>query len=141
MHWIIFALLSAIAYLIHDFVLKQSAEKLNPYFTGFLLSLASTIACGLFWMLQNNKSKMIPADFKDVKWVMFAGVILAIASVAFIKTFASGAPFNIAMPLIYVTIIILGVLSGTLIFKESLNYTQVAGIVLCCAGLLLVFKK
>jgi uncharacterized membrane protein len=141
MHWIVFALISAISYFIHDFILKLSADKLNPYFTGFLLSLSSTIACGLFWLFQNNNQHTNFQAMKDIKWVLFAGIFLAIASIAFIKTFSGNAPFNIAMPLIYIAIILLGVLSGTFIFKENLNYTQIAGIVLCCAGLLLVFKK
>ena len=141
MHWIVFALVSAISYFVHDFILKLGADKLNPYFTGFLLSLSSTIACGIFWLFQNNSHNTSIGAMKDIRWVLFAGVFLAIASIAFIKTFSGNAPFNIAMPLIYITIILLGVLSGSFIFKESLNYTQLIGIVLCCAGLLLVFKK
>ena len=77
------------------------------------------------------------ADFGTLS---FAGLLLALATISFIKTFEFQAPFSIAIPYIYVVMIVLGVISGAVFFKESISLTQVVGIALCCIGLFLVVK-
>ena len=141
MRWIVFATLAALFYLAHDYILKAVSEKLNPVVSGFILSLSAFLFLGAYLAIQ-----MISGTrFEKLKWsemgsLSFAGLLLALATISFIKTFEFQAPFSVAIPYIYVVMIVLGVISGAAFFKESVSVTQLVGIALCCIGLFLVVK-
>ena len=141
MRWIVFATLAALFYLAHDYILKNISDRMNPVISGFILSLSAFLFLGAYLAVQmisgTRFEKIKLADFGTLS---FAGLLLALATISFIKTFEFQAPFSIAIPYIYVVMIVLGVISGAVFFKESISLTQVVGIALCCIGLFLVVK-
>ena len=142
MRWVLFATLSAVFYLLHDYLLKSVSEKLNPFVSSLLLSLASLLILGGVLggqlVLGTRFQRLVWAD---VRAIGAAGLFLALASVCFLKTFEKSAPFSIAIPYIYVVMIGLGVVFGRVFLKEHVSALQLLGIVLSCVGLFLVVKK
>lgn len=141
MRWLVFATLAAIFYLAHDYILKNVSDKMNSVVSGFLLSLCAFIILGVYLGFQlitgTRFEKIKLSDFGSLS---FAGLFLALATISFIKTFENQAPFSVAIPYIYVVMIVLGVVCGAVFFKEPVSLTQILGIALCCIGLFLVVK-
>jgi multidrug transporter EmrE-like cation transporter len=57
------------------------------------------------------------------------------------KAFASGGNFSIALPFVYVGIILLSVIVGYFFYKESLNIKQAIGILFSIVGMILLNQK
>lgn len=141
MKWLLFATLAAIFYLAHDYILKSISEKTNAVVSAFMLSLCSFIILGAYLLLQfMNGKRFDQIKISEFGSFSFAGLLLALATISFIKTFENQAPFSIAIPYIYVVMIVLGVISGAVFLRESISVTQALGIALCCAGLFLVVR-
>ena len=142
MKWLFFATLAAVCYLLHDYLLKSVSDKLNPVVSSFLLSLASLLLLGVYLGGQLlTGTRFARLALTDGRAIGAAGLFLALASVCFIKTFESSAPFSIAIPYIYVVMIVLGVVFGRVFLREQVSALQLVGIVLSCVGLFLVVKK
>lgn len=141
MKWLLFATLAAIFYLAHDYILKSISEKTNAVVSAFMLSLCSFVILGAYLLLQfMNGKRFDQVKLSEFGSFSFAGLLLALATISFIKTFENQAPFSIAIPYIYVVMIVLGVISGAVFLRESISVTQALGIALCCAGLFLVVR-
>lgn len=122
MKWLLFATFAAIFYLAHDYILKSISEKTNAVVSAFMLSLCSFIILGAYLLLQfMNGKRFDQIKISEFGSFSFAGLLLALATISFIKTFENQAPFSIAIPYIYVVMIVLGVISGAVFLRESIS--------------------
>jgi transporter family protein len=140
--WILFSILSAVAYFVHDLILKQVSDKFDSTMASMLLNFTA-FACLAVYALSIK-----PKEFYKVDWfstesslIMAAGVCLALASVFFINIFSNNGDLSLAIPLLYVLIIFLGVMFGVLLYKESLNFTQILGIITIVIGIVFVTRQ
>ncbi len=137
--WILFSILSALAYFGHDLVLKQVAGKVDSVLASMLLNFAAFSSLLLYSLL------MQAADWKKFSWISIesglifgAGICLAMASVFFVNIFSNGGYLSLAIPFMYVLIILLGVLFGVMLYRESLNLGQYLGVLFIIIGIILI---
>ena len=146
MNWLAFSFFTVILYGIHDVVLKHLSEKTNIILSSFIINFSASIAMLLLYFYSNKSNdrtlKSIQDDLNsNLLLLIIAGVCLGTATITFMKSFSKGGSFSIALPLVYVGIILLSVIVGRLFFNESISPTQMLGISLSTIGLFLLVKS
>jgi drug/metabolite transporter (DMT)-like permease len=140
--WIVFSILSALAYFAHDLVLKQVSGKVDSVLVATILNFSAFGSLFLYSILvQANTWRKFPWISIESGLIFGAGICLAMASVFFVSIFSNGGDLSLAIPLVYVLIIFLGVLFGVLLYKESLNLGQYLGALLIIAGIVLITRQ
>ncbi len=140
--WIIFSILSALAYFVHDLVLKQVSSKVDSVLAATILNFSAFSSLFLYSILTQAST------WRKFSWLSIesglifgAGIFLAMASVFFVNIFSNGGDLSLAIPLVYVLIIFLGVLFGVMLYKESLNLGQYLGVLLIIVGIVLITRQ
>ena len=140
--WIVFSILSSLAYFAHDLVLKQVSSKVDSVLASTILNLSAFSSLFLYSIfVQANTWKKFPWVSIESGLIFAAGICLALASVFFVNIFSNGGYLSLAIPLVYVIIIFLGVLFGVILYKESLNLGQYLGVLLIVVGIVLITRQ
>jgi uncharacterized membrane protein len=139
--WLIYATLTIIFYAIFDFFLKNTGGKIDDFLGAFLINLVSMLI-PLIWLIYLKlQGEHISFSQDGIKFSILAGISIGIASITFIKFFATGTSLSLGIPLIRTGIIILAVILGALLLKESLSAKQIIGIITSIIGLYLIVAK
>ncbi len=143
MNWITLSVFTIILYSIHDIILKQLSTSSNAVLSGFIINLSSAIIllAILGFGYLKNKTSLQATTGKDLLWMCGAGASLGLATITFMYAFASGGDFSKVMPLMYVGIIAISVVTGYWLFKEQISTKQLVGIALSCVGIYLMVRK
>jgi drug/metabolite transporter (DMT)-like permease len=140
--WIVFSILSSLAYFAHDLVLKQVSSKVDSVLVATILNLSAFSSLFFYSIfVQANTWQKFPWVSIESGLIFGAGICLAMATVFFINIFSSGGYLSLAIPLVYVLLIFLGVLFGVILYKESLNLGQYLGVLLIMVGIVLVARQ
>jgi uncharacterized membrane protein len=140
--WIIFSILSALAYFVHDLVLKQVASKVDSVLASTILNFSAFSSLLLYGIFMQTKTWQKFSWLSVESGLIFgAGIFLAMASVFFVNIFSNGGDLSLAIPLVYVLIIFLGVFFGVMLYKESLNLGQYLGVLLTVIGIILITRQ
>ena len=144
MNWITYCLITIVLYGIHDILLNHYANTINPTIASVVISFSAGIGLLLFLIINlyftKNKEIQKP-DSTQMFWLIIAGISLGTATITFMKAFGSGGNFSIALPFVYVGIILLSVIVGYFFYKETLNIKQLIGITLSIAGMIMLNQK
>jgi drug/metabolite transporter (DMT)-like permease len=140
--WIVFSILSSLAYFAHDLVLKQVSNKVDSVLASTILNL-SAFSCLFLYSIfvQAHTWRKFPWVSIESGLIFGAGICLAMASVFFVNIFSNGGYLSLAIPLVYVLLIFLGVLFGVILYKESLNLGQYLGVLLIMVGIVLITRQ
>jgi uncharacterized membrane protein len=140
--WIIFSILSALAYFVHDLVLKQVASKVDSVLASTILNFSAFSSLLLYGIFMQTKTWQKFSWLSVESGLIFgAGIFLAMASVFFVNIFSNGGDLSLAISLVYVLIIFLGVFFGVMLYKESLNLGQYLGVLLIVIGIILITRQ
>lgn len=140
--WIFFSILSALAYFVHDLVLKQVSSKVDSVLASTILNFSafsSLLVYSIF--IQANTWRKFSWISIESGLIFGAGIFLALASVFFVNIFSNGGYLSLAIPLVYVLIIFLGVFFGVILYKEALNLWQYLGVLLIMVGIVLITRQ
>ncbi len=118
---------------------KSIPRGINPAFSvvvTYLVALALSAA-----LLPFTSSQPLRESARELNWAS-AGVGVAIVGVefAFLLAYRTGWRISLATLTTNVTVAIVLLPVGLLFFRERLSASNVAGIVLCLAGLLLIAR-
>lgn len=143
MNWITLSVFTIILYSIHDIILKQLSTSSNAVLSGFVINISAAMVLLLILGLGyvKNKAMLQATTDKDLLWMCMAGASLGLATITFMYAFARGGNFSEVMPLMYVGIIAISVITGYLLFKEQISVKQLVGIALSCVGIYLMVRK
>ncbi len=144
MNWVTYCILTIILYGIHDIILNHLSESNHATVSSIIINLSAGIGLLLFFGLSFwfSKGKVIQKpDLTQFFLLIIAGLCLGTATITFMKAFGSGGNFSIALPFVYVGIIVLSVIVGYFFYKETLNFKQIIGIFLSLTGMILLYQK
>ena len=144
MSWIFYCVLTILLYGIHDVLLNHYSTSINPTVASIFISISGGIGLLLFLGYKYffmKESVIVKPDTTQIIWLVIAGLSLATATITFMKAFAAGGSFSVALPFVYVGIILVSVVVGYFFFKESINLKQLIGIGLSIAGMILLNQK
>lgn len=141
MSWMIYAAGAALALAAADVLVKSAAGRL-PNSLGMLLYGSVPFAAGLVWWLADRKDAAASAT--TTKGVIFAtgvGVMFATVTFCMYAAFRAGAPISLASPVIRVGGLVAASVAGVLLWKEPLTTRYAIGLMLVCAGIILMLKR
>lgn len=119
----------AVPHTVHPF-----AAVIVAYSVGILLCVA-----GLFF---DPAGRSFSASFKDANWaVISVGLGAVIIEIGFLLAYRHGWNINAASVVCNISVALLLIPIGLLVFKEHLSFRHAAGIGCCLIGLYLLSKK
>ena len=142
MNWLTYAFLTIFFYAFFDFFLKLSAGKIHDMFGVTIINFLSTIIVSAFLIFAKFRNENIfQVKQGGYLYSILAGISIGLASLFFIKMFATGVNLSIGVPLVRIGIVLLAGILGALLLKESINLQYLIGFALALVGLYLLVMK
>jgi uncharacterized membrane protein len=124
----------------YNIATKSTPQGINPFATLTITYLtAAFVSVLLFYMTAGGRGL-----FGEIKGVNWTSITLGLAIVAlefgYIEAYRAGWNVNSGSLVANMGLAIVLVFVGTLMYKEALTPTKLAGIALCLAGMFLISK-
>lgn len=140
MNWLLTAFIAATCFSISNSFIKLYQPKLGSGL-GLVIFTLGGLLMTIFLTFIAKVGGPAAKNVGNAPWIaLFSGLVWAVANFFFFTLFANKAPISIAMPVVVGGIGVGGVLAGLLVFGESLNITQIIGIVVVLAGSVILAK-
>ncbi|NMM63038.1 EamA family transporter [Clostridium sp. P21] len=121
---------------------KSIPEKTNAFASLSVTYTIAAIFTFLLVCLNNNLSKGIFSQFKNINWASFIFGFLIIGSeYGYIQAYRSGWTVSTCSLVTNICLAILLIFVGILLYKEHISINQILGILLCIVGLFFISKK
>lgn len=139
MSWTFFAFITVLLYAVFDLLVKLSADKLHGGLSGFIINLVATVVLFLYFLF----SKMRGEDVFAIKpygiaFSVLAGVVVGVATITFLKMFATGVNLSVGVPVVRIGIVVLASILGITILREGVSGKYVLGFLVSLFGLYLL---
>jgi multidrug transporter EmrE-like cation transporter len=126
---------------LYHFVAKSTPSNVNftvSLLVTYAVALVVTLVGFFFFPVTNS----IAAELKQLNWASI-GLAIAIVGIefGFLLTYRSGWNLGIAAVLVNVIASLILVPAAIFVFKDKLNWVNVAGILVCLAGLVMLNWK
>lgn len=134
-----FPLLLAIAGgLLYHVSQKMIPRAINPYWAVIVAYLAGIVLClAASWLNPAGSSMM--TSIRATNWsVLGLGVGAVMIEIGFVLAYRAGWQISLASVSVNVAIAVLLIPIGLMFYRESLTRANLAGLVLCLAGLILL---
>ena len=139
-------LVLSVAVIVASNVLYHVSQKSIPSGVHPLLSVAVTYAAALLvtlalWPLSPGETPKL-SQISKLNWATLGVAVSAVGiEIGFLLAYRAGWNINIGSMIVSVAVALLLIPTGLLLFREHLSLANVAGIVLCLAGLVLVMLR
>lgn len=141
MNWLTTAIIAVIFLSASNIFLKFYLPKLGTGFAIFYFTLAALVVT----MILTFVAKVGEPAAKQVGYAplfaMASGVLWAIGNFFFFTIFIKNAPLSLVMPIVVGGIGVGGILTGVLLFGESLNFIKIAGILIVLTGSIILARS
>ena len=117
---------------------KSTPNEVNAFAT---LSVTYLVAAGVSFatFFITSKNKNILTEFSKTNWTTFVlGVVIVGLELGYILAFRNGWKMNTASVTANITLAVALIFVSMIFYKESITLKQIAGIVLCGGGLVLI---
>jgi len=142
MNWLTFALATIVFYSLMDFFIKLSSTKIHSGLGGLIINFTSTVVLLVFLIFSKLQGeKVLETKPGGLVYSVLAGGAIGIATITFLKMFATGTSLSIGVPLVRMGIVLLASLLGIFLLKESVGLRYVAGFLLSLVGLYLLITS
>ena len=123
-------------------VFYNIATKSVPANSNAFLGLACTygvsaVACFIIFLV--NTRGRVAGEFGKLNWATFVlGVVIIGLELGYVLAYRAGWKVSLAPLVANIALAVVLVIVGALLYKEHIGLRQIAGIVVCIGGLLLV---
>lgn len=138
MYWPI--ALAVFADIFYQICAKSTPETLNPFASLTVTYLVGAVICAASYFIASSGGNLI-TELKEVNWTVFVlGFAIVGLEIGSIYMYKVGWNMNTGyiVKAIFLAIALIAV--GYLLYKESINFTKIAGIAVCLLGLYLINK-
>jgi len=135
-YWpIILVVVSNVAYHI---VAKSTPVSINPLASLGITYLVGMIAVFLLYFL-TSPVKSLATEYSGLNWTSFAlGAAIVGLEYGFLNMYKVGWNISIGSLVASISVALILILVGILYYKEALTVPNLAGVLLCLAGLVLI---
>ena len=142
MNWLSFALATIIFYSLMDFFIKLSSDKIHAGLSGFIINLVATIVLLVFLFYSKFQGeKVLATKPGGILYSTLAGVAIGLATIFFLKMFATGTNLSLGVPLVRMGIVLLASILGIVFLKEGVDLKYFAGFAFSLLGLYLLITS
>lgn len=120
-------------------IAKCQPTNANPFLSLTISYIVSACATFLLFCINNGNFK---ADIVNLNWTsFFLGLAIVGIELGYILLYRNGWTISTAALVANITVAILLLIIGFLIYKENISFYQILGTILCISGLLLIKFK
>lgn len=120
---------------------KSVPEKMNPFASLTVTYLVGAVVSLVFFFV-SNKGGSIVQEYQKVNWAPFVlGLVIVGLEVGYIYAYKAGWPVSVAQIVQSAILAVILIFVGYLLYKESLSWNKIVGILVCLAGLGLINLK
>lgn len=119
---------------------KNLPKDINPFATLFIVYIIAAVCTGLVLLCGNlfGGADAI-SEIKRTSWpTIIIGISIVGLELGFIWAYRAGWSISLAALVANMCVSVALILVGIAFYKETLSWHQIAGVVLCAAGLMLV---
>ena len=119
---------------------KQTPQDVDPFFSLVITyGVAMLSALLLFFLTAHDKS--IPHAFSRINWVSYVfGICVVALEFGSLNMYRVGWQVSTASLVANISLAVILLVVGLILYHESLSLRQVVGFVVCAAGLVLISK-
>lgn len=142
MNWLAYALATVVFYSLFDYFLKLSVGKLHDGTAGFIINLVSALVLVVFMIYSRSTGEAIwPPKPGGVMYAVVAGLAIGVATITFIKMYATGTNLSVGVPIIRIGTVVLASILGIVLLKEGISVKYVIGSVVSLVGFYIMLGK
>jgi len=138
MNWLLFAVLSAIAFALYNVFIKLAALKVNPIVGTFALQLAAALLGLLAYSILKFGGKEIMITSTGLTYAIVAGIFVGVAEILFFMMFTKGVDLSIGLSLVTAGSVLIAAIIGILFLGESISTIKIAGAIFAILGVVLL---
>jgi uncharacterized membrane protein len=137
--WILASFATAFLFGSYNIFAKLAAGKLTDSMAAFVLELSAAMIVLIYILFGGTlKTDFTTATSRGVFYAILGGLFIGSGSIFYLFAFRQHAPLAIAGPIIFAGATLIMVLAGLIFFREKLNLTTLAGLVLTLGGIVLL---
>lgn len=120
---------------------KSVPEGMNPLASLTITYLVGAAASLLLYYTLNRDANILK-EYSKVNWAPFVlGIVIVGLEVGFIYAYKAGWPVSTAQIVQAAVLAVILIFVGYLLYKESITWNKIVGILVCLAGLGLINMK
>ena len=131
-------LIIVVANILYNICTKSTPSEINAFASLSVTYLIAAVVSFVTFFV-TAKGKNILAEFGKTNWTTFAlGVVIIGLELGYILAFRNGWAMNTASVTANITLAVALIVIAAVFYKETITPKQIAGIVLCGGGLVLI---
>lgn len=120
---------------------KSVPEGMNPLASLTITYLVGAAASLLLYYVLNKDANILK-EYNKVNWAPFVlGIVIVGLEVGFIYAYKAGWPVSTAQIVQAAVLAVILIIVGYLLYKESITWNKILGILICLGGLGLINMK
>ncbi|HWQ36773.1 MAG TPA: EamA family transporter [Blastocatellia bacterium] len=140
-HSLLPLLMTIIGGVLYHLSSKSVPRTLHPL-SAIIIAYAAAIVLCLVAALFYQTDESFLASFREIGWAAIGiGAGAAMIEVGFLLAYRAGWQISVTSIIVNVSVAVILIPVGLALFRERLSVWNVAGIILCLAGLMLISKK
>lgn len=126
------------ANVVYNICQKSTPQKVNPFASlTVTYVVAAVLSCAIF--LISTGFKNVTGELKQVNWTAFVlGLGIVFLELGFIYIYRNGWNVSTGALVANIVLSVALLIIGVVFYKDKVSLKQVAGIVMCGAGLILI---
>ena len=127
-----------ISNIIYNICAKSTPNSVNPFASLTVTYLVAAIVSFVTFFI-SSKGKNIFTELEKTNWTTFVlGIVIIGLELGYILAYRNGWSMNTASVTANITLAIALIVVSFVFYKETITLKQIAGIVLCGGGLVLI---
>ncbi|MCQ2530381.1 MAG: DMT family transporter [Lachnospiraceae bacterium] len=120
---------------------KSVPEKMNPFASLTITYIVGAVVSLILFFALNKGGNLIQ-EYQKTNWAPFVlGLVIVGLEVGYIYAFKAGWSVSVAQIVQSVVLAVILIFVGYLLYKESITWNKIVGIIVCLAGLGLINMK
>ena len=120
---------------------KSVPDKINPFASLTITYVVGAIASFIMYLVLNKGGNIIH-EYQKTNWAPFVlGLVIVGLEVGYIYAYKAGWPVSVAQIVQAAFLAVILIFVGYVLYKETITWNKIAGIIVCLAGLGLINLK
>lgn len=120
---------------------KSVPDGMNPLASLTITYLVGAAASGILYFVLNKDANLL-TEYTKVNWAPFVlGLVIVGLEVGYIYAYKAGWPVSTAQIVQSAVLAVILIFVGYLLYKESITWNKIVGILVCLGGLGLINMK
>ncbi|MBQ0051897.1 MAG: EamA family transporter [Treponema sp.] len=120
---------------------KSVPGTMNPFASLTVTYLVGAVVSLILYFIFEKDANLI-AEYKKLNWAPFVlGIVVVGLEAGYIHAYKAGWPVSLAQIVQASVLAVILILVGYFLYKESLSWNKIAGVLVCLAGLVLINWK